>query len=74
VFGVGVARALLDRGWMLDTGVGRPVVMRNGSQVIDPFDCVHRLATGQLKVEEWKAQCAAAGIAGCVLGAQAVKA
>ena len=70
VFGVGVALALLDRGWVVETGVGRPIVMRNGSQVIDPFESVHRLATGQLKVEEWKAQCSAAGIAGCVLGAQ----
>jgi Zn-dependent protease with chaperone function len=68
VFGVGVALALLDRGWVVETGVGRPAVMRSGSQVIDPFDSVHRLATGQLGADEWKAQCAAAGIAGCVLG------
>jgi hypothetical protein len=46
-------------------------VLRHGSQVIDPFESVHRLATGQLTLEEWKAQCSAAGISGCVLGGDA---
>ena len=69
VFGVGVGLALLDRGWMLQTGVGRPILLTRGSEVIDPFDSVHRLATGQLSAAEWKAQCSAAGISGCVLGA-----
>lgn len=69
VFGVGVGLALLDRGWLLQTGVGKPIVLTRGSEVIDPFDAVHRLATGQLSPAEWKAQCSAAGISGCVLAA-----
>ena len=74
VFGVGVGLALIDRGWLLETGVGRPIVLTRGSAAIDPFDSGHRLATGQLSVEEWKAQCSAAGMAGCVLsGDSAVK-
>jgi hypothetical protein len=48
VFGVGVGLALIDRGWLLETGVGRPIVLTRGSAAIDPFDSGHRLATGQL--------------------------
>ena len=69
LLGVGIACALLDRGWKAETGPGRDVQLVSGADAIDPFAVVRDLTAGSLAAAQWESRCLALGIAGVRLGA-----
>ncbi len=74
LLGMGLGVALLDAGWELDNGIGRPLVLvhRGGAtECISPFEVVHSLCDGTLGPEAWRVRCQELGIAGIQLGARA---
>ena len=68
VVATGIGVVLLDQGWRVETGPGRPVVFTQGSATFDPFAAVRALSEGRTTAEAWKAECHALGIAGRPLG------
>jgi hypothetical protein len=57
IFGVGLALALIDRGWTLHVGPGDFHVHR-GPHRLNPFLIVKELMTGRLSSQAWKERCA----------------
>jgi len=68
VFATGIGVVLLDQGWRVETGPGRPVVFTRESATFDPFASVRALSEGLTTDDAWKAECHALGIAGQPLG------
>jgi len=64
VFAVAVNLLLLDEGWEVSTGPGRPIALVRGSDIFEPFTAIQALAAGTLSVGEWRARCGALGITG----------
>ena len=64
VFAVAVNVVLLDEGWQVSTGPGRPIVLVRGSDIFEPFTAIQALAAGTLSADAWRSQCASLGIAG----------
>jgi hypothetical protein len=71
ILAAGLAVALHDEGWQVSTSPGRPLMFVHGTQTIDPFATMQRLATGDFSVSDWKAECAVMGLANRPLGAAA---
>jgi len=69
VFAAAVAVVLLDQGWQVRTGPGRPIALVRGSDTFEPFAAIHALAAGTLSAGEWRRQCGSLGIAGRPLAA-----
>jgi hypothetical protein len=64
VLGLRLALPLIDQGWQLNSGLGKPIALTHGARCIDPFKTVFGLATGDLNAAEWNAQPSVAGISG----------
>ena len=60
--GAAFAGALAQNGWSLESLPGRPVIMRRGDAVLEPFTEVDRMARGEVGVEEWQRRCWDLGI------------
>ena len=60
--GAALATALSQYGWTTESGPGRPVTMRRGEAVIEPFAEVDRLARGEIDAETWQRRCWDLGI------------
>lgn len=57
-----LANALSQNGWTAESLPGRPLMMRRGDVVIEPFSEVKRLASGEVDVESWQRRCWDLGI------------
>jgi Zn-dependent protease with chaperone function len=64
VFAVAVNLLLLDEGWQVSTGPGRPIVLVHGSDTFEPFSAIQALAAGTFGAADWRVRCSALGIAG----------
>jgi hypothetical protein len=63
-----VGTALLNAGWTLETGPGRPILFRRGDECFDPRQSINTLAEGAVSSEsEWRERCASLGISGAPL-------
>jgi heat shock protein HtpX len=63
-----VGTALLNAGWTLETGPGRPILFRRGEERFDPRQSINKLAEGVVSAEsEWRERCESLGIAGTQL-------
>lgn len=63
-----VGTALLNAGWTLETGPGRPILFRRGEECFDPRQAINKLAEGLVSAEsEWRQRCESLGIAGAPL-------
>jgi heat shock protein HtpX len=60
--GAALAVALSQNGWTAESLPGRPIVMRRGDDVLEPFNEVDRLARADLGAEAWQQRCWALGI------------
>jgi heat shock protein HtpX len=68
LFAVGLALALLDRGWKLVTGPGIHF-LRGPNGELNTFQAIEQLATGKLSADDWIVRCRTLGIADVVLAA-----
>ena len=68
--GAGLARALLDLGFRVESLPGYSAELVRGADRVDPFDVVGRLTAGTLLREDWAAACARLGLTGVRLGGQ----
>lgn len=68
LLGVGIGVLLLEDGWRVRTRPGTPMVLERDSRTFDPMAAVAALSDGTMTTDEWRAQCAAIGIAGRPLG------
>ena len=66
-----VGAALVKQGWTIETAPGRPLNVVKGDQHFEPHVAIRKLGDGTMNVDEWKAQCAALGIAGVPLTSSA---
>jgi len=64
IMGIGLAALLLEHGWRVSTAPGKPLVLVRDADVIDPFTVVKECAELAGAADQWKARCAAIGIAG----------
>lgn len=62
LFGVGLALALLDHGWILSVGPGVFFLQHDRAR-LNPFAIIDQLMTGKLSAQDWSTQCRALGIA-----------
>lgn len=60
--GAALTVALAQNGWTAESLPGRPIVMRRGDDVLEPFNEVDRLARGDLGAEAWQQRCWDLGI------------
>ena len=68
ILGVGIGVLLLEDGWRVRTRPGTPMVLERDSRTFDPMAAVAALSDGTMTTDQWRAQCAAIGIAGRRLG------
>jgi heat shock protein HtpX len=66
LFGIALALALLDRGWILNVGPGVFFLHTNHVR-LNPFQIVDQLMTGKLSAQDWSAQSRSLGIADFLL-------
>jgi len=64
VLGTGLGVLLMNTGWRLQTGPGRPLVLARGPDAFDPVATLRSLTEGRVTREQWAAQCQELGIAG----------
>lgn len=64
---------LMDRGWILQTSIGHPVLLVRDSEFIEPAAVVVGLSQNTVDPAEWKARCTALGLAGCSLAPEAAE-
>jgi heat shock protein HtpX len=60
--GAALATALSQNGWTAESLPGRPITMRRGDAVLQPFDEADRLARGEIDTETWQRRCWDLGI------------
>jgi heat shock protein HtpX len=60
--GAALATALAQNGWTAESMPGRPVTMRRGDAVLQPFDEADRLARGEVDTDTWQRRCWELGI------------
>ena len=60
--GAALANALAQNGWSAESLPGRPVVMRRGELMLEPFIEVNRLARGEVDADTWQRRCWDLGI------------
>jgi heat shock protein HtpX len=60
--GAALANALAQNGWTAESLPGRPIVMRHGDAVLEPFVEVNRLARGEVDADTWQRRCWELGI------------
>lgn len=68
IFGAGMALALHDQGWKLQSGVGAVVRAEHGDLALEPFSVVATLTSRELSATSWRERCAELGISSLVLG------
>lgn len=68
MIGAALATALTERGWTLSAQPGAAVIMSSGDLVIEPFNFMAQLSSGELAASDWAATVEAAGIAALDLG------
>jgi Zn-dependent protease with chaperone function len=68
--GTAMALALHARGFAVDALPGHAVTLRRGDLTIAPFAALGDLVSGTLTAEQWRDQCARAGIADVDLGSE----
>jgi heat shock protein HtpX len=61
---IGMAVTLVDDGWTLDTGPGRPWELARDSRRFRPFAELKAYVDGKTTTEAWKETCRALGLAG----------
>jgi heat shock protein HtpX len=60
--GAALTVALAQNGWIAESLPGRPIVMRHGDDVLEPFNEVDRLAREGVSAEAWQQRCWDLGI------------
>jgi len=60
--GAALATALSQNGWTAESLPGRPITMRRGDAVLQPFEEADRLARGEVDTETWQRRCWDLGI------------
>jgi hypothetical protein len=60
--GAALATALAQNGWAAESLPGRPITMRRGDAVLEPFEEADRLARGEIDPETWQRRCWELGI------------
>ena len=60
--GAALATALAQNGWAAESLPGRPITMRRGDAVLEPFEEADRLARGEIDPETWQRRCWDLGI------------
>ncbi len=60
--GAAFATALAENGWTAESLPGRPVAMRRGEVMIEPFLEVNRMARGEVDPPAWQQRCVELGI------------
>jgi Zn-dependent protease with chaperone function len=64
VWAAGVALCLVEAGWRLDTGPGRPIMLVRGEERINPFQIARTTLAGDRCASEWRTRCDAIGLTG----------
>lgn len=60
--GAALTVALKKRGWTLSVPIGEAVYLKQGEEIIEPFNVLPGLISGDLPADAWKQKCAAIGI------------
>lgn len=68
VWALGVAAALIDDGWTIDTAPGLPALLVRDTQRINPFATARQIIEGRTTAGEWREQCRDLGLSGRRLG------
>ena len=66
---IAVSHQLVRAGWKARALPGEAVVFQEGETRLEPFTAILELARGRRRLERWREECAAAGIAEMDLGA-----
>lgn len=61
LFGIGLALALLDQGWILNVAPGM-FELRKNTESLNPFLVIEQLMARKLSAQDWKARCQSLGI------------
>lgn len=64
-----IGAALLRRGWMIETGPGKPILLVKDGTRLNVRDSIAKLADCSLPVDEWNATCQSLSFCGVPLAA-----
>jgi hypothetical protein len=53
ILGAGLCDVLASNGWIVQSDLGKPILLQNGNDVIAPFEIMSKITEGKFERAEW---------------------